>query len=693
MEKKKVITSRDLMMMEILEARHRNEPELVDDLHLIRRPADFGLVDYPSSEAEDIDTETAEEYILTDSDEETNKGSESGSRAPRSQSKSNNVEESASVIAEGTLPLKKRRKISEKEAIKECRIRGDAFVSHKGKQQAPRPMLQAPCASNEDHRCITMVPDQIRRSIYEAYRNLSTIHDQRVFISQHIIREPKKRSTVKGPSRRTFSRRYSLTVDGEQKNVCRRFFMATLNVSDAFMRSAETDKNGILEEDKRGKHAPKHKLNDSELNFIKSFIESFPVMESHYCRKTTSKKYLDPSLNISIMYRMYSRRCSEENRQKVSFEKFRQVFRTYNVGFFRPKKDQCNLCLSYVNGSDEQKEMLNEKYQQHILRKEAARQCRDDDKQLAINEPSVLSINFDLQAVLCTPKGPAGQIFYLRKLAVYNFTIFDLRSHDGHCFLWDETQGNRGANEIATCIFKYVTTILENSPQLKDLRMMSDSCGGQNKNSIVAAMCLYLLKTTVLESVRLSFFEPGHSEMECDSIHSKIERKSKNVPVYSLEGWAQIIRCARVNPRPFVVTQLKHPDFKNFASHSEPLKKIVPWKKICSILLTKTEDGSAEIKYKLKYEDEYITAQPSGKKTRGRPKNFNTNFTVQKAYPNSLKISTAKYNDLKKMCTDLTIPSEYHEFYLGLKHGNDLADRHPLSHHDDSTSCTTSDEE
>lgn len=51
---------------------------------------------------------------------------------------------------------------------------------------------------------------------------------------------------------------YTLTVDAVKLAVCRGSFMATLNVTDAFMRSAANKRSsdGILEQDKRGKHQP-----------------------------------------------------------------------------------------------------------------------------------------------------------------------------------------------------------------------------------------------------------------------------------------------------------------------------------------------------------------------------------------------------------------------------------------------------
>jgi hypothetical protein len=84
-----------------------------------------------------------------------------------------------------------------------------------------------------------------------------------------------------------------------------------------------------------------------------------------------------------------------------------------------------------------------------------ARQERYKDKTQASGDSTILAFNLDLQAVLNTPKGPCGQIFYLRKLAVYNLTFLILGNQDGVCYVWNETTGKRGAVEIASCVYDY----------------------------------------------------------------------------------------------------------------------------------------------------------------------------------------------------------------------------------------------
>lgn len=100
------------------------------------------------------------------------------------------------------------------------------------------------------------------------------------------------------------------------------------------------------------------------------------------------------------------------------------------------------------------------------------------DELEAIDNSTILASNFDIEAVLTTPKWSAGQIYCLRKLAVYNLTVYNIGNQDSICHLWDKTQGKRGPNEIASCIYE---SVLSNA-EVKKVRMISDGCGGQQKN-------------------------------------------------------------------------------------------------------------------------------------------------------------------------------------------------------------------
>ncbi|XP_057665824.1 uncharacterized protein LOC130899701 [Diorhabda carinulata] len=412
--------------------------------------------------------------------------------------------------------------------------------------------------------------------------------------------------------------------------------------------------------DMRGKKAPPQKTDENSEKFFRQHILSFPSVESHYCRKKSEYKYLDSSLTIKTMYKLYKLECEKISSKPVCFEKYRRVFREYKLTFHKPKKDFCKTCEVHKNteGNDDQ----NNSHGDHLKRKEAARQCRDEDKETARQDTSVLAFNFDLQSVLNTPKGAAGPLFYVRKLAVYNITTYNLGNSDATCYLWDETEGKRGSVEISTCIYNFIM----NKPEIRHVRMMSDNCAGQQKNVTFSIMCLHLLKVhPVLEVIDHKFFESGHTQMECDSIHGKIEQKSKNIPIYTPEGWAQVIRTARSNPRPYDVTYLLHDDFIDFNQSKKSVFQDESGQKLKfrnAVWLHYEKSAPETIFFKNSYNGTSYT-KCTLKKLRGRPVIISE---PAKLYSSRIPISNAKKKDLKKLCVELVIPKVNHDYYDNL---------------------------
>ena len=80
--------------------------------------------------------------------------------------------------------------------------------------------------------------------------------------------------------------------------------------------------------------------------------------------------------------------------------------------------------------------------------KNKAREEKTRDKQLAKKDPATHVVTLDLQAVLPTPCGMVSQLYYTRKLSVYNFTIYSLGDGNASCFIWVETQGRTGEDPV-----------------------------------------------------------------------------------------------------------------------------------------------------------------------------------------------------------------------------------------------------
>lgn len=76
-------------------------------------------------------------------------------------------------------------------------------------------------------------------------------------------------------------------------------------------------------------------------------MRSFPSTSSHYSR---NKQYLSPTLNISIMHKLYLEKCVKENKDskyKVEYWTYSDVFsRKFNLSFGPPRSDTCSTCDS-----------------------------------------------------------------------------------------------------------------------------------------------------------------------------------------------------------------------------------------------------------------------------------------------------------------------------------------------------------
>lgn len=92
---------------------------------------------------------------------------------------------------------------------------------------------------------------------------------------------------------------------------------------------------------------------------------------------------------------------------------------------------------------------------------------KEENKRRVIedNSTSHRAITFDLQAILSVPFTGDAQIYYRRRLSVFNFTIYNYYKPvggDRHCYVWDETNGGKRSSEIGTCLLDYLSNLSVN---------------------------------------------------------------------------------------------------------------------------------------------------------------------------------------------------------------------------------------
>lgn len=534
---------------------------------------------------------------------------------------------------------------------KSRRQRGEAYISARGKP-VPGVTMKDTCSATCTRKCREKFSHEERLSVFRRYYQLESYERKRDFIISHTERKSKKWQT-REQSRRKNTVFFFLPKNEERIQVCKTMFLNTLGIRKGVVDIAmkkRTGENTALK-DQRGKH-PKKITSPATLASVRKHIESFPVMSSHYCRAKTQRKYLSSDLNITLMYSLYKKECSEKNFAPVATSAvYRKIFsEEYNLGFYRPRKDQCRVCMAYnIPSSD--KEAMKTEYLAHIAAKDRARDEKRLSRQLAENsDGSLFSCNFDLQQVLLVPNDPTNNaLFYKQRFKVFNFTIYNTVTKQGDCFMWTEVDGKRGSCEIASCLYQYFQSL---PLSVKQIQCFSDRCGGQNLNKYVAGMCLTAVqKIPNLETIQLMFLVSGHSEMECDSMHSAISTEFKRVgKTHVPQDWKTIARCARrKGDKPYIVHDITHDqilDWKNLADKilifrsKDESDKQVAWQKICSMQFSKSEP--LIMKFKENFDEDFRSLNCQ----RRNQSTLKESQMPKPLYKDRIPIKKEKYNDL-----------------------------------------------
>nr|CAI5850481.1 unnamed protein product [Callosobruchus analis] len=386
------------------------------------------------------------------------------------------------------------------------------------------------------YQCGSLSMEDIKLFHQTFYANTSKIA-QDTFILKYATVSTVKRIRNEFSNRpRTMATTYHVRKKSKEiVPVCKEAFLGILNLKRYRVEGILgrfLHKHQLPRENRGGDHRS-CKSQDVRQNIVQ-FIKSLTVIEKHYCRGRSLRQYVSSDLSVKKLWIFYNNKYPEAQ-CKESY--FRFIFNTkFNIGFNAPQVDVCSYCLEYRGKikrekNPEHKVTFVTEYKLHKLKAKRFFEI------LKKEEAHVITLSYDCAKNLVLPKIPDQITYYKRQLYLYNFTVVigsskvKLTKNNVFMHTWLESESAKSSNEIASAVYSILKN-LEISDDIQELKLVSDGCTGQNKNSAMIAMCAKWLANDApkhIQTINLIFPVTGHSFLPPDRVFGQIEKKLKKI--------------------------------------------------------------------------------------------------------------------------------------------------------------------
>ena len=198
--------------------------------------------------------------------------------------------------------------------------------------------------------------------------------------------------------------------------------------------------------------------------------------------------------------------------------------------------------------------------------------CCGDHSLPTFNSVNAVDVfHFDFQQNMPTPKLTVSKQFYMRLLWTYLFGIFCASINITCGFLWNELVAHRGANDVVSCLSRFIYDTRFGRTGAKWSVWWADNCAGQNKNNCVIWFFQDLIRKGVYSRIDYKFLVVGHTYGPTDRCFGVIEKYLSQIEnVYTPQEWYKHVRDSAVNASSRVEVIEMHQDC--FGNHRDHLR-------------------------------------------------------------------------------------------------------------------------
>lgn len=187
--------------------------------------------------------------------------------------------------------------------------------------------------------------------------------EKRIYVV-NLVSLAERKSISSESSRRTQSIAYFLNKNSNRLQVCRRMFLSTLGLKEKMVRNwiRKSEKHGtqLSPQGRKSLRIQKKRCsirgqrNNIRRDFLENWLTGLPKVESHYCRRDSRKLYFENVFSsYKHIYEFYLSECEtnvENKDMKLSYYVVVQTTKKLNYSIFKPKKDECDVCVDDPSG-------------------------------------------------------------------------------------------------------------------------------------------------------------------------------------------------------------------------------------------------------------------------------------------------------------------------------------------------------
>ncbi|XP_026677517.1 uncharacterized protein LOC113466379 [Diaphorina citri] len=436
-------------------------------------------------------------------------------------------------------------------------------------------------------KCYDIIDVDKQKSFFLNFSELKTKNDKDNFILRCMEAHVPKQvnTTYKRKTQALYSWKYYWTRQDEKLQVCMTFLLSVLQIGRKRIRTIQGkfSKGQSIMHDQRGKHTNRPRtISDEVWQLVQVHWASIPHTESHYSSAKSSKKYfVNPELNVKKVYKLFQKYYESVNGRQLSNLKYRTYCRYFqnksDYAFRQPRTDVCDFCTECkIKLKMDPNDSCKTLFELHLRRFQKYKEMKAQILSPSGFEDNLV-LEFDFAQNLALPKLNVNRQYYSRQLSLY---VFNVHVHNnGESFLFYFMEHEARKNSDAVCSMLYETISRQLLPSHKQIVLLSDAAGGQNKNGTMVQFCSYIANSL---KVKISHLFPvrGHSYNICDrnfGLYGKILKKKQRVSTIS--DYVRIFKRSRQNPCPFVIINAANGILRKWSTalaqfcHKSPVNK------------------------------------------------------------------------------------------------------------------------